>query len=156
MGTFDPQSLNPRLATLLDYWKEKCAGRAMPSRGDIDPIDLPDLLRSLLLIDIEPLEGGDPHFRVRLAGTEIVERYGEDYTGRYLHEIDFGDQRPQILADFAECAATAMPHRGERLFWNTRGVQFRMERLILPLGADGETPDMLMAGLHFEELRKAR
>ena len=55
-----------------------------------------------------------------------------------------------------DCAATGAPHRGERQFWSARGIQLKMERLILPLGADGETADMLLAGLHFEELEIGR
>jgi hypothetical protein len=144
-----------RLRTLYRYWREKCGGRRMPARADIEPLEIPELLPTLLLIDIVMPESGaaGPRFRVRLAGTEIVERYGEDYTGRYLDEIDFGDQQPQILADFSECAATGAPHRGQRQFWSARGIQLQMERLILPLGADGETADMLLAGLHFEPLK---
>ena len=145
-----------RLGRLYRYWLDKCAGRRMPGRGDIEPLEMPELLPSLLLIDIVPAESGAgdarPRFRVRLAGTEIVEWYGDDYTGRHLDEIDFGDQRPKVLADFGECAATGAPHRAERQFWSSRGIHIQMERLILPLGADGETADMLLAGLHFRKL----
>ena len=128
----------------------------MPARADIEPLEIPALLPSLLLVDIvrQPDAPANvlPRFRVRLAGTEIVDWYGDDYTGRYLDEIDFGDQRPRILADFGECAATGAPHRGERQFWSSRGVHIQMERLILPLGEDGETASMLLAGLHFKRL----
>lgn len=152
-----PEIRSEQLLALYRYWQGKRAGRRMPARADIEPLEIPGLLPTLLLIDIVPPEGGgQPRFRVRLAGTEIVDWYGEDYTGRHLDEIDFGDQRPQILADFGDCAATGAPHRGERQFWSARGIQLKMERLILPLGADGETADMLLAGLHFEELEIGR
>ena len=84
-----------RLRQLHDYWNQRRAGRRMPARADIDPLDIPRLLPNLLLIDVET---GSGRLKVRVAGTHVVEMYGSDYTGRYLDEIDFGDRRAAVRA----------------------------------------------------------
>lgn len=158
---------SPLLTDLLAYWNNKRpdgqpgeragertgerAGGRLPARGDVDPLEIPGLLPNLLLIDVGQ-EPETPSLIVRLAGTLIVERYGEDYTGRDLREINFGDQRERVIADFEACIASAAPHLAKRHFWNTAGVHLSMERLILPLASDGQTVDKLMAGLSFTAL----
>jgi hypothetical protein len=74
---------HPLLRQLYEYWDSKRAGRAMPARSDLDPIEIPDLLRHLILLDIthDPLR-----FRVRLYGTGVAELRGHDLTGRFLYE----------------------------------------------------------------------
>ena len=38
-------------AEFLDYWHGKCAGRPMPTRADIDPLDIPRLLPHVYLVE---------------------------------------------------------------------------------------------------------
>lgn len=67
----------------------------MPARADIDPADLKYLLPYLLVTEI-----GEALFRVRhrLIGTQIAEHAGVDFTGRYLHELQFGADSPSVEA----------------------------------------------------------
>lgn len=141
---------SPRLKALFAYWNDRCAGRSMPARSDIDPVDIPRLLPNLLLIDVEQATG---RLRVRVAGTTVVEMYGSDYTGRYLDEIEFGDRRAAVLFDYNTCLETRQPYAAEHSFWATRDITYRIERLILPLSDDGETVSHLIAGLEFDSLR---
>ena len=141
---------SPRLQSLHAYWNDRRAGRDMPARSDIDPIDIPRLLPNLLLIDVEP---GTRRLKVRVAGTTVVEMYGSDYTGRYLDEIDFGDRRAAVLFDYNTCLETRQPYAAEHSFWTDRGITYRIERLILPLSDDGETVSQLIAGLEFDTVR---
>lgn len=135
-----------RLRQLYDYWNRRRAGRAMPARADIDPVDIPRLLPNLLLLEVEP---GSGRLKVRVAGTAVVDMYGGDYTGRYLDEIEFGDRRPAVLHDYLACLRSRQPYISEHSFWTRRGVTVRMERVILPLSEDGETVSHLLAGLEF-------
>ena len=60
---------------LLDWWHGKRGERAMPSRAELDPIELKAILPNLLLIDVAPAPNGSGHvFSCRLAGTELDER----------------------------------------------------------------------------------
>jgi len=130
------------------YWEEKRAGRAMPSRADLDPVDIPDLLPFIILIDIVPPES---RLRIRLAGTEVCNRFGMDYTGRFLDEIDFGDVREKILADYGHAARSSAPcFTAHRFRKSDRDFYYNIERGIFPLSSDGEKPDKLLAVLDFE------
>ncbi len=137
---------SPRLQTLYEYWCDRRAGRSMPTRADIDPLDIRRLLPNLLLIDVEP---GSGRLKVRVAGTTVVQMYGSDYTGRYLDEIDFGDRRAAVLYDYTTCLETRLPYAAEHSFWTNRDVTYRVERIILPLSDDGKTVSHLIAGLEF-------
>jgi hypothetical protein len=72
-----------------DYWRSKCSGERLPSRRDIDPVEIPRLLPHILLAEIwqEPFL-----VRYRLAGTALAELYGFDYTGSYLSREREGDE----------------------------------------------------------------
>lgn len=74
---------------LNDYWTARRGDRRMPRKSDIDPSELKPLLPYILLGEFatQPLR-----LRYRLVGTEVVTVYGVDFTGRWLDELDFGDQ----------------------------------------------------------------
>jgi hypothetical protein len=63
---------SPHLLKLFDYWCSKRHGRPMPSRDDIDPVDIGWALSRLFLVDYSPEDG----FRYRLAGAEIASLLG--------------------------------------------------------------------------------
>jgi len=62
-----PEIVSPRLRRLYEYWDEKHGGRAMPSRADIDPVDMAFALGNV--IPAEVLPETSPRFRIRLHGT---------------------------------------------------------------------------------------
>ena len=64
-----------------DYWRSKITAGRLPSRRDIDPVEIPKLLAHVLLTEIrqEPFQA-----RYRLAGSAMAGIYGFDYTGTVL------------------------------------------------------------------------
>ena len=80
---------SPVVHAALDYWRSKCGVERLPSRRDIDPVEIPRLLPHILLSEIwqEPFL-----VRYRLTGTALVEIYGFDYTGSYLSREREGDE----------------------------------------------------------------
>lgn len=136
------------------YWDAKRAGRSMPSRADIQPQEIPRLLPGVILVDVEP---SDLRLRVRLAGTMVVEAYGEDYTGRYLDEIYFGGERDKVLSDYRMVVELRQPYCSDHRFHNVNDTTYDIERLILPLSNDDKAVNMLLAVLSFREaVRPAR
>lgn len=138
-------------ATLLGrahaYWDRKCGGRAMPSRADIDPAEITDLLPNIILFDIVQPEG---RLQIRLMGTELCMQFGADFTGRFLDEIDFGETTGKILKDYADAAKRAEPSLTECRFRRAdMNVYYNSRRGIFPLSSDGVTVDKLMAVLDF-------
>ena len=122
----------------------------MPARADLDPRDIPRLLPGIILVDVMP---PDDRLRVRLAGTQVVEIYGSDYTGRYLDEIYFGEQRDKVLADYSYPVTHRQPICSDHKFHTVSDIAYDIERLIMPLSEDGERVNMLFSYLSFRQVR---
>src|SRR3546814_12116428 len=73
-----------KLRRLYEYWCSRCQGGALPSRRDIDPLDIPDLLPNLFLLDVI---GDAEDFVFRLAGSRVEEAFSMSLRGRSLAEI---------------------------------------------------------------------
>ena len=140
---------NQQLRDLYTYWQTMRGDSRIPPRSAFDPIRVPRLLPSLILLDVEP---DTRRLIVRLLGTRVATVYGRDYTGQYLDEVYFGSNARSVLDDYGTCAREGIPVLGERNFRNVRDVVYRMERLILPLSDDGKEVNKLISGLHFIEL----
>lgn len=136
---------HPVLRRLYAYWQGKRGERLMPARSDLDPLEIPSLLRHLILLDVthDPLR-----FRVRLYGTEVADLRGRDLTGRYLYEgaaTSIGETtRPWNLAT----VETRRPHYVTGPYEDiSDGRIGTFYRLGLPLSEAGERVDMLMIAL---------
>lgn len=72
-----------------DYWRSKIRSNRLPTRRDIDPVEIPKLLPHVLLTEIrsEPFQA-----RYRLAGTALADIYGFDYTGSVLSAEREGEE----------------------------------------------------------------
>ena len=136
------------LIGLFGYWDGKRAGRAMPSREDIDPVEIPHYMPSMILCDVElePLR-----FRYRLIGTRLTELVHRDVTGCYIDESIYGDNVDVVRGPFLEAYQTRAPVavRG-RLRWNN--VERQVAALSLPLSGDGQTVNMVMFAVDFGDL----
>lgn len=143
----DMTALKPPLRRLHDYWQGKRSPGRLPARRDIDPVEIPQLMPQIALVDIlrEPLD-----YRYRLFGTRLVEVMGAERTGKRMREV----MSPPAVAATERLIAGLIETRepiafSGRLFW--LGKDFiGFETLALPLAADGETVDMAVMGLEFE------
>lgn len=129
---------SPLVHELYGYWDAKRHGRAMPRKSDIDPAEIKPLLPYVLLGEFV----SDPvRLRYRLVGTEVVSVYGVDFTGRWLDELDFGNQveqgwESQYRAVFTSCR----PRYGLARLRATSGMEMLYEFGLFPLSQDGEVP----------------
>jgi hypothetical protein len=138
-----------RLRDLVAYWREKCRSRAMPARRDIEPADFRELMGRILLLDVlrAPLR-----FRFRLVGTLLVEAIGFDRTGKLTTEAGPRGYLEEVEAHYRAVVERRAPiyHRITFDWVSTdMGVPATLQRdyvrLLLPLGDDGETVDMVLA-----------
>jgi hypothetical protein len=132
-----------RLQRLHAYWLERCAGRAMPTRADVDPLDFAYILGNVVLLGVErePLR-----FRVRLQGTEIVQRLGFDLTGRTLDELTMPGFRALIAKAVVEVATHGMPLLRQRnMIMDDRLLRY--EAVLLPLGGESGLVEHVMIGV---------
>ena len=132
-----------RFRVLWDYWLARRRDGRLPGRGDIEPIELRNVLGYLYLIDV--VRASDQlRFRHRLWGVKAVELFGEEHTGRYVDELSFpGASR--IVAVLRAMVADRQPHFWRRPLPPERQLDFvSYRRLALPLASDGETVDQII------------
>lgn len=142
---------SPLLREAFKLWNSKRGTRRMASRSDFDPLEMPRLLSSIILIDVE---GSDAHLRIRLVGTKIVDMYGSDYTGKYMNEIDFGDVRNKVLKEYHLPVSEKRPVFSDHEFRKLNDYHHTIERAIFPLSDDDNTVNKLIAFLDFERVPK--
>lgn len=137
-----PPAAHDYIRALHAYWDARRGSRPMPARRDLDPpLDLPGLLPHLFLVDVAT--SGAP-LTYRLFGTGLVRLFGRDLTGRTVGDGTLADHLTEVQTRYARVIASRTPfyHRA-RLYERTNDYA-RVERLILPLSADGHAVDMLL------------
>lgn len=138
-----PGDAAPKIKTLLDYWRSiHPADGGLPGRRHLDPIDIPELLPNIWMIDVKR----DPlRFRLRLVGTEIVRFTGRDATGRWLDEIYPGYAESDAFAFHSAVAREGKPgYRKGGMLSNPSRSYIEAERLYLPLAEDGRQVDIVL------------
>jgi hypothetical protein len=115
---------------LLNHWSEKQAKGGMVVGRDLPARELSPALRHLILY--EPLEGGHD-FRVRLAGSANLRRFGRDVTGTRISELFEGDAFEWRLKTLARVLTTREPCSSDVLLKRSRRDSLRFEVLTLPV-----------------------
>lgn len=145
---------HPKVQRLYDYWKFKSKGAKLPARRDIDPVDIPDLLSCMVLMDVLR-EEQQMRFRIRLAGTIFCEVHHRDITGEWVDEMIGREAGRDVTQNHEIVVKTKRPH-----FWrNHLHMEGRRhigyQRLFCPLASDGETVDTLIGYFAFDEAGSA-
>lgn len=134
---------SPVLRHVLGVWDAKRNGRAHPARRDLRPRDFAPYLRHLSLARV--MDGGDD-FELRIIGDEIVQSYGENFTGRTLSSIaEFvGDA---VVLAYRTVLVEGGPVLLHGFFESPRDHHFRREVLLMPIGAEARVEFVLSAGM---------
>lgn len=139
--TYDYRS-DPILKEALAYWRTKRGRRGMPSRRDIDPVEVPRLLPNLQLIEF--VAG---RWRYRLIGTALVTAFGRDYTGQYPDELFDADRARSVIDTFDAVRQARQPIFARSRYITTKDVDIVANRLYLPLSDDGRAVNMILGAL---------
>lgn len=135
----------------FEYWRSKALEGRLPGRPDIDPLDMPELLPWLTLVDAtREGAGGRLRFRCRLIGTEVVARFGRDITGLYAEEAYPEDYLAQVLETYGAIVENRRPHLSRHQIPIEGREHAEYDRLILPLAQDGDTVDMFLVCFAFD------
>ncbi|MCF6216379.1 MAG: PAS domain-containing protein [Emcibacter sp.] len=142
MAVNQPQDIPVSLLRdLYEYWQGKKGDRKMPSRLDICPTEIIDLLPKIILIDVEY----EPQrFRFRLVGTDVVRVMGQDATGKYLDELSSDSAVHDRLSWLIRQKTTY--YVSSQLDWLNRSFQ-KYHVLGLPLGDEAGNVNMIMYGI---------
>jgi hypothetical protein len=129
-----------RLQRLYAYWLGKRGDRFAPTRADILPDEIKDLLPWVFL-----MEQVGERLRYRLAGDAFREMYGEKLIGKFMDEIDTDHVTAAYIGEYARAAAEGPVVRQWKFIKNS-GRHLEYERIIMPLASDGKTVDMFLGG----------
>ena len=136
--SFDIASVSSaKVRQLHAHWEQVRGRRLMPARGDIDPAALKPLLPNIVIADVfhDPLRAC-----YRLVGTSVVEHSRFDFTGKWLHEVDFGEPQDWIaLYEIIVREKRPLFDRSEIPFEDDVRPPQPYEFCMLPLSADGTT-----------------
>lgn len=149
-----PAELNitaPAHRAAYAYWLSLKPSLALvPSRQDIDPLDMPrSLLPWINLIEVHR-EDQNLRYRHRLVGTGIVDMRSRDGTGRWFDDLYDDPRRARVRRVLDQVVKDGQPRILEDDLGNTGRAYRTLHSLVLPLAADGVTIDMLMAVAHYE------
>lgn len=150
---------NKIITQVFTYWRSIFRDGRLPSRADIIPAEIRELLPFLLLADVGKLAATGGEINLRLAGTHIDRVLQIDLTGCPIGGFDRNWLDFVIGRDFLEAAgqrsAILSVHElrlAEKPYHKAilrpgDQAHLRYQRLILPLSADGERVDMLLGAL---------
>ncbi|MBV8167415.1 MAG: PAS domain-containing protein [Alphaproteobacteria bacterium] len=127
-----------RVREAYDYWRRIAAGRAMPRRADLDPLDIPKLLPHVMIAEVH----GPGRYRYRLIGTANAQEHGTNATGKFVDEAIAGPEyRAHVIGLYDECAGQRRPVYSESLFLSQAGgaVERHTKVGLMPLSEDGVT-----------------
>ena len=141
--TRPPTAAKPEIVALYDYWRSKMPAAGMlPGRQHVDPLDIPKLLPHVWLVDVVD---DVRRFRIRLIGTALVDAGIPLKVGDFILDRLLPEQRAASLAEFESVVQSREP------LWYHGPVNLRhetyvheVERIFLPLAADGRQVDMLL------------
>jgi hypothetical protein len=135
-GPSAAQIASPALHELYLYWLDKWQDGRMPTRADIEPLEIPALLPQVYLVDVErnPLR-----FRFRLVGTRIVAWFGRDTTGQEI--------AAELVERYREAVTTGRPLFDSLSLAGKAGRQGSYQRVLLPLAGASGRIEMLLGGL---------
>lgn len=143
VGTDDiPSECHPLVSEMMSYWRSIHPAERLPGRQHLDPVDIPNLLANIRLVDVH---GRPARFLARLVGTKLVDLHGFDYTGQWLDDAYDNFEASGAHLGLLTVLSSRMPdwRRGPPLL--SEGKDYvQIERLNLPFASDGETVDMVL------------
>jgi hypothetical protein len=139
---------DPLLGIALSYWIDKRDDRLMPSRRDIDPVELPaKVLPNLQIIEVI---GGGARFRYRLIGTALVEAYGMDFSGRIADELFPDDRLNFVQGIYRTVCTTKVPLFSRNKYHTPKDIDLFSSRIYMPLSDDGANVHHILGVMRFE------
>lgn len=135
-----------RQAQALAYWQSKRVNGAIPSYKAFDPVDIPELLPFVVVLDVirEPLD-----FRYRLIGDEVRIHMDRNLVGLGMREAGLQTEEGPIFRHAREVA-----ENGEPRYYAVDCVAFGryqvcQQGLSLPFTVNGEQVDKLISILSY-------
>ena len=141
-----PEAVHFGARLLFERWRELQGGDGFVVGRDVPSRQLGGILRNLAVF--EPLDDcGD--FRVRLAGTAFLRRFGRDITGLKLSEIFQKSVFERHCADMTKIVRTGAPLSYDVKLLRGRRTFLHAEALRLPAQSADRTSTWVLTGLFY-------
>lgn len=123
------------------YWDSKRAGRDMPARRDLDPIEMKAWLPGIQLIDVHE----NPRRLVyRLVGEVEVAMRGFNHLGREVGDAYFAVSREEALCNYNLVIDRKTMVYDWARYRAAGGFHVSQETIFLPLSEDGVMVNMVI------------
>jgi hypothetical protein len=139
------RAADPSIGAVAAYWRQKAGQRSMPSRADIDPLELKQYLPGIGLVDVVPDER---RFVYRLAGTHQVAQRGNDPTGRSVIEAFYGTDLEEALAIYSYVVTHKRPFCYLGPYRAPDGLLEDEDLVFLPLSDNDQDVNMILVYAH--------
>ncbi len=135
------QVRDPELRELHDYWLSKHHDGRLPKRSDIDPLEVPRLIKGLALLEVV---GDAEDFVFVLAGSRIEDAFDRTLKGVTLRELRETDETSPSAEQYVAAVRSGTPQYRQADLREYGKEHWAYRRLILPLSSDGERVDCLL------------
>lgn len=140
------------LEQLQAYWDRQRAGRDLPARADIDPIDMPRLLPHIVMIDVQYDAGHLTDFSYRLWGEHVIEHNRRSLVGRRLSDLVRDDPRQQRWVDkYRQAVAERRPVFDTATYRTVTDTVKTMDLAVFPLAAASGRIEALLGGVVYRD-----
>ena len=141
------QMVLPLQQSLYDYWRSKCAGGKLPSRFDIDPVNIKSHLPMVSLTEVN-FDEANTRFKMRLAGTGFWDLYEDEIQGRFVDELPIGDRCKYWHRVLSQVKTSRRPTAGVTRPGTPFGAHLAQFWIRLPLSENGTDVNMILGYDH--------
>ena len=134
----------PKAVALYQYWNARRGVRPMPTRADIDPLEMRQWLPRLSLVDVSP---DGQQFTYRLVGTQMVDLLGVNPTGRLVETAWPEEMADTVVEGYRQVVESRQPLFCQQINGWLEDQKPTAWAMRLPLSSDGEEVDMILAYL---------
>lgn len=145
-GTAEEKRVN---YILQNYWNALRGDRPYPSEQEIDPDALAEIWDSVFLIQVKPQLHASG-FRYSYMGKSLIDAYGDNFTGRDVHEALLETSRDPIIEDIVTVIESGKPTVHEAEFENVHRHCIKFRRIVCPLGPTEKTVDFLIGAMRWK------
>jgi len=141
------------LEQLQAYWDRKRAGRDLPARADIDPIDIPRLLPHIVMIDVHyDADARLADFSYRLWGEHVIEHNKRSLVGRRFADLVRDDPRQRRWLDhYTRAVLERRPVFDTATYRTVTDTLKTMDLAVFPLAPEGGRIEALLGGVVYRE-----
>jgi hypothetical protein len=137
---------------VLEHWKQARGERAMPQRRQFDATTVPvHLLPNIVIAEIV-----GTRFRLRLVGTEIVNRLGYEPTGKFLDEAFAGEHGTALNTVASRTLNAKQPLLAELTNKFPNGEVRQHLQLLLPFSENDRTVSHIVSVVAYLARRPTR